>query len=672
MSSRLFLTCICAVCFSAAVAAVESTVVGDSADYTLNELVVKANRRAEVIPSRTLEGDQLQNLSSHSVADALRFFSGVQLKDYGGVSGIKTINIRSMGSQHTGVYLDGIQLGNAQNGQIDLGRYDLGDVEEISIFNGNKSNIFQGARDFGSAGAIYIRSRRPRWSDSERFRVRAGVKGGSFGLINPDASVDWHLSDALSLTAGLAFTSANGRYKFRYRRLNRDGSVAYDTTATRHNSDVRAVRANVTLNGLSNSGSWMAKAYVYDSDRGIPGAIVNNVFRNGERQTDRSIMVHGRTEQLLTPRYNLMVAAKWANDYMHYLREDPRELYVNNRYRQNELYLSTANLFKVTDRLSLNGSVDLQYNTLASDMADFMRPRRLTVMAAVAAALTLDRLSLQGSALLTSAIDRAGSDRTGRSTRTRSVVTPAVFANWVPLADCSDWHVTGFVKESWRLPTFNDLYYTEIGNKDLRPERTWQFDVGTNRSFTFRSSPVTSLSLGLDGYFNRVDDKIIAYPAGQQFRWTMLNLGRVHIFGLEANVNATAKIRRVDLTALVSYTFQSARDVTDRSDPYYGDQIPYIPLHSGSATLSAAWRGWQLNYAFIYTGRRWSAQENTPANLEQPWYTSDASLFKSFAVRAVRCRAGLELNNIFGQDYEVIRNYPMPGRSLMASLKIEY
>ena len=643
----------------------------DSA-YILQDVVVKGNRRAEVIPSRTLEGERLRNLSSHSVADALRFFSGVQLKDYGGVSGIKTINIRSMGSQHTGVYLDGIQLGNAQNGQIDLGRYDLGDIEEISIFNGNKSNIFQGARDFGSAGAIYIRSRHPRWRGDERFHLRAGLRGGAFGLVQPDLSIDWRLSRSVSLTASAAFTSANGRYRFRYRRLNRDGSVAYDTTATRHNGDIRAIRANAALNGYTLRGSWMAKVYAYDSDRGIPGAIVNNVFRNGERQHDRSFMVQGRTEQLLSSRYNLMVAAKWSHDYLHYLRDDPRELYINNVYRQQEAYVSTANLFKVNDRLSLNGSVDLQFNTMSSNMADFLNPRRFTVMGAVAAALTFDRLSLQASGLLTSAADRTGNDRTnGRSTRWRTIFTPAVFANWSPLADCPDWHVTAFVKESWRLPTFNDLYYTEIGNKDLRPERTWQFDIGTNRSFRF-NGPLSALSLGLEAYHNRVDDKIIAYPAGQQFRWTMLNLGRVAIFGVEANVNASARIKNVALTGLLTYTYQSARDITDHTDPFYGDQIPYIPHHSGSATLSAEWRGWQLNYAFIYTGRRWSAQENTPSNLEQPWYTSDASLFKSFAVRAVRCRAGLELNNVFGQDYEVIRNYPMPGRSLMASLKIEY
>ena len=97
----------------------------------LPEVVVKAQSYKEVIPAQTLGGKELEALRSHSVADALRYFSGVQLKDYGGVGGIKTVNIRSMGTNHMGVYYNGIELGNAQNGQVDLSKYSL---ENIIIF----------------------------------------------------------------------------------------------------------------------------------------------------------------------------------------------------------------------------------------------------------------------------------------------------------------------------------------------------------------------------------------------------------------------------------------------------------------------------------------------------------------------------------------------------------
>ncbi len=99
----------------------------------LEEVVVMAKSFKEVIPAQKLSGENLKALNSLSVADAIRYFSGIQVKDYGGIGGLKTINIRSMGTHHVGVFYDGIQLGNAQNGQIDLGRFSLDNMEEISL-----------------------------------------------------------------------------------------------------------------------------------------------------------------------------------------------------------------------------------------------------------------------------------------------------------------------------------------------------------------------------------------------------------------------------------------------------------------------------------------------------------------------------------------------------------
>lgn len=100
----------------------------------INEVIIVGTpvipKYREVIPAQVLKEVDLQRLNSLSVADAIRYFAGVQLKDYGGVGGLKTVNIRSMGTNHMAVFYDGIQLGNAQNGQVDLGRFSLDDVEE--------------------------------------------------------------------------------------------------------------------------------------------------------------------------------------------------------------------------------------------------------------------------------------------------------------------------------------------------------------------------------------------------------------------------------------------------------------------------------------------------------------------------------------------------------------
>ena len=126
----------------------------DSVQHVREVVVTSKLTFREVIPSQKLSGQQLERLSTQSVADALRYFSGVQLKDYGGVGGVKTVDVRSMGTNHLAVSYDGITLGNAQNGQIDLGQLSLDNIDELSLYNGQKSAIFQAASDFASASAV--------------------------------------------------------------------------------------------------------------------------------------------------------------------------------------------------------------------------------------------------------------------------------------------------------------------------------------------------------------------------------------------------------------------------------------------------------------------------------------------------------------------------------------
>ena len=175
-----------------------------------------------------------------------------------------------------------------------------------------------------------------------------------------------------------------------------------------------------------------------------------------------------------------------------------------------------------------------------------------------------------------------------------------------------------------------------------------------------------------DVYYNRVKDKIVAYPKGQQFRWTMLNLGKVDIRGIDATALLTlCPIKELFLTLRCQYTFQRAIDVTNPADNYYRDQIPYIPRNSGSVVANAAWRGWSLNYSWIYVGERYNQQENIRYNYTQPWYTSDISISKDIRIKRVNIRAMLEVNNLLSQDYDVILNYPMPKRNFRVTISAE-
>ena len=100
------------------------------------------------------------------------------------------------------------------------------------------------------------------------------------------------------------------------------------------------------------------------------------------------------------------------------------------------------------------------------------------------------------------------------------------------------------------------------------------------------------LDVSVDAYYNKITDKIIAYPKGQQFRWTMLNLGEVEIKGVDAVLNALFTLGKLEVTTKFQYTYQKTIDITDPADTYYRDQIPYIPSRcstrgGGSITASS-------------------------------------------------------------------------------------
>jgi len=221
------------------------------------------------------------------------------------------------------------------------------------------------------------------------------------------------------------------------------------------------------------------------------------------------------------------------------------------------------------------------------------------------------------------------------------------------------------------MPTFNDLYYTDMGNSALKPEKVTQYDFGILWSRDGARGLLSALRLSADAYYNYVTNKIVAYPKGQQFRWTMLNLGKVDIRGVDVSGLVTLNpVRQLYATLRVQYTWQRAIDITNPADNYYRDQIPYIPHHSGSAVVNLQYRNWGLNYSFIYVGERWNQQENIRYNYTQPWYTSDVSLSADFRAGKTKLRALLEVNNLMSQDYDVILNYPMPKRNYRLTLSV--
>ena len=441
--------------------------------------------------------------------------------------------------------------------------------------------------------------------------------------------------------------------------------------------DIDALRIDAGLYGLFGKGKWNVFAYHYTSERGIPGAIVNNVWKRSERLWDRNSFLQGSLEWHVWRGLSMKFNTKYASDYTHYMNNNTDIKLTDNIYKQRECYFSWANKYAITADWDVSVAYDFQWNgyegfDLNKDH-DKEHPmntatRGTHYISAATAFTVADRLKVQASVLETF-VDEEKRQRD--KAPNKSKVTPGLFLSYQPWRK-HDIVVRAFYKTAYRMPTFNDLYYTDMGNPALLPETTTQYNVGAVYDRTRTEGIFRNLHLNADVYYNDVKNKIVSWPQGPQFRWTTINLGRVDIRGVDAGAACTLAFpHEWTLTGKLQYTYQEAIDVTNPSDTYYRDQIPYIPWHSGSAIIALSWGTWSLGYSFIYVGERYNQQENIIYNHTQPWYTSDMTLMKEIRWGKARLRFTAEVNNLFDQDYDVILNYPMPMRNYKFGLAVE-
>ncbi len=592
------------------------------------------------------------------VADILRRFTGVQVKDYGGLGGLKTVNVRSLGSEHVGVFLDGIQVDNAQNMQVDLGRFSTEGIGQVSLYNGQKTRRLQTAKEYASGAAVHLDSKRPVHSGGQ-FRVR----GGSFGTINPSASWNQVLG-RVTLRVSAEFLHSDGQYKY----------PCFDTTLVRENSDIRSLRLETQLFGSVKGGEWQLRLYAYGSERGFPGPVIRRALGfpfSAERQADQDLFIQGGWNQDWTARYATAVKFKYANNYTHYNthpEKNPMSMPWDVHYRQQSAYLSLAQSLVLCSPWSVDLSTDVQHNTLDADSGQFVRPRRTAFTGALATRVVWEKFRAAAHLVYQGTWDRYDASEAGgwsRENSYRDAWMPSLslfYAPWKWL------EADAFVKRSYRLPSFNDLYYTQMGNASLRPESAFQAGADIRAQAALRS---WDWELRVSPYYNRVSDKIVAIPTSSQFRWTMLNIGIVDVLGVD--IKARTGFHEGDWQGVLTlrYTFQQALDHSDPASLTWGNQVPYIPRHSGSGDLLLGWRKWSFCWESTFTGERWSRSANIPDYRLAPWSISDAALSYTLDLsRRLALDLSLRCNNLFNQRYQIVQGYPMPGFNAMLSLTL--
>lgn len=618
-------------------------------------------------PSTTREGTPLQimdrtgieRLGIQDLSEAVKRFSGVSVRDYGGIGGLKTVSVRSLGAQHTAVSYDGVTISDAQSGQVDISRFSLDNVEMLSLSIGQTDNIFQTARMYASAGALSIKTSRPGFTDRP-FHVRAQVKAGSFGLVNPYLRYEQKLGNRWSATLHGDWLRADGNYP--YTLIN--GKLT--EKKKRKNSDIETLRTEVNLFGdLGKGGKLSIKGYYFDSERGLPGSIILYNDYAAERLWDKNAFAQAYYENQFTEQFALQAQIKYNYAWTRHLEIDNKYETgrQDDRYTQNEYYASTSGMYTPTEHLSFSLTEDFFVNTLDNTLPECPFPTRYTSLSVLAAQYKNTRLTATASLLGTFITESVES---GDRPDDRKRLSPAASLSWRILPE-QNVRVRISYKDIFRVPTFNDMYYLRIGNTNLKPERATQYNLG----LTWSGQPpfLNFLSLSADGYYNRVRDKIVAMPT--MFIWKMMNMGEVSIGGIDANLSAEIPVyKNINVLLQAAYTYQKAIDITKETAKNYRHQIPYTPKHTGTTSLSVENPWVNVSYSLTAVGDRYALPQNIADNLIKGYLEQGLSLNREFMFKHCKLRLQGEIVNLGNINYDVIQYYPMPGRSYRATLSL--
>ena len=578
---------------------------------TLHAVTVTADKG--VVISRT---DTLHITNTFDITSELHQVPGLQLGDYGGFAGLKTVSLRGMGSPHTAVYVDGVRVGNVQSGQGDMGMLDI-------------ENFSSAVVDYAQ-NSISFSTVRPTFGQN-RVAGKATFKAGSFGTYLPAARIDLKLSERLALSVNAAGVISKGDFPVA------DG-------ATRANNDIRQVRGGVNLFGSMKDGDYHVKAFYNAAERGTPGSIS---WPSEDRQKDMNAYLQGVMKKSFSPLYTLRLSAKTGYDDIYYTSS-----WGDSQYGQTELQLNSSHVFSINSWWKVSVAADIQWDKLASTNYS---AARTTAISAVSTSFNLNRLSLNAAAEYSGYFDRGEGSR--------HAISPSVDFR-MHVIDGLD--IVGFARRAYRVPMFNELYYVGYGNPDLKPEDAWLTDVGVD--FHRQVSRTWNLKAKVDGFYNILSNKITSAPTAEDPNiWLPYNIGKVRAIGLDLVTGADVTYGDWKGEMDLRYSYQSAVDRTP--DSYsYGQQIPYIAKHTVTASVKASWKGYELNPRWVLK----SGRNDATGNLAD-WNTLDVTISKTFRLRGpLSLGINIAAKNLLDCRYELVSGYPMPGRSFIGGVEMKF
>ena len=600
-----FLIGVC--CFSAAG---QSDSINWLEEVQLSDVKLKNNSEGQFVKQLS---DSVIQQSEPLLTSLLKFNSPFFFRE-NGYGMVSSASVRGTGAAQTAVIWNGININSQFTGQTDFNTINTGGFDNISLKPGGGSVIY-GSGAIG--GTIHLNNEFQFDGNSEN-DLRLGY--GSFDTYQASYKGGFS-NEKTSLKMGISGISSDNDYKYL-------GTEAYNENGDFYNVSLNASVAH----WLDDANILKFYSNYYRGDRGFSGTL--NLPSNSEYQ-DRNSRNLLEWKSFLG-KFTSSLKVAWIEENFKYFENRDSE---NFSFGEAETAIIKYDLaYEFSEDKSINLIAD--YNNVTGNGTGIANAKRKIGGVSLLWSDKLENLNYQLSL---------------RQEITNNYDSPLLFSAGASYK-FSDFYTLRFnSSRNFRIPTFNDLFWLEGGNKELDPETSIQAEIGNG--FTFKN-----LKIDLAAYFINTDD-LLRWTPDDSGIWRPENTSNVHNYGLELFASWKGRLVGNLLNLSGNYAFSKAIDQETEN------QLIYTPTHKASFSAGYEIENFQVLFQSLYNGSIYTSSDN---NYELDSYAiANLSLgykFSSFP----QLRLRISVDNIFNEKYQSLPSRIMPGRSFNSTLTFNF
>ncbi|MBK8552328.1 MAG: TonB-dependent receptor [Ignavibacteria bacterium] len=568
----------------------------------------------------------------------LQLGGGLYIKSYGGNYSLNTVSLNGLGAEHTLVLLNGFKMNSSQNNLIDLNTVTKDNIESIEILNNGSSSIY-GSEAMG--GVVNIITKDNLVND---LSLKLNAQAGSYEQRKIYFGLDKRLNK-FNINFSLSKESSLNDYEYYF------GYGSEKLLKQRENSDYDLSNYSVTVNyNLSADSRLNLYSNYSDQARSIPG-IETGSAPSASVQEDKNWNSVLSYENVLSGLLSFKSQVNYQNNLAGYYDDIITDSYYKNIFLSN---LTQLNYVK--NNFELAGGYEIDYSTLKSNEVEDNAERVQPGIFLVSKININDIIKIYPSVRYDYISDIK-----------ENAVSGMMGLNIKPVKN-SSLNFKLNAGNNFAAPTFNELYWKDLGNKDLKPESSLNLDAGLIYGFSYFSENTVEIT------YSYIDSKNkIIWSPDPNGLWTPENIGRSvsNVLLFELNIGKEfSRDFNTNININYSYTQSTNKSNTPGSESSFGRQIFYIPMELAKCNVSLNYKNTGINLFYTFTGKRFTNFENT--EFLRAVDLIEGNIYQNFNFGKINTRLKFEVNNLLNADYQIISGYPMPLRNYKLSLGFEY